>query len=484
MDDVKGKEYQQSSLWRLFHDQLVALGIDSAQAGWMVKWAEGFAMSMKGPLASRSGTDVLRYIEQLAGRPRIRKWQLKQAVQALQHLYQNQLKKDWARKWQWDKAEAHALACLDKVNRATLPIIQGKPTGSPIDSKRESPVGHPQTEEFFDRSNDYVLKKESAGLLDTLRTEIRRRHYSLRTEQSYESWTLRFLAYCRHFSADKPREPEVKSFLDYLVDIRQVSASTQAQALNALVFFFKNTLGDPLGEIGAFTRSRRPKKLPVVLSVAEVEKLLGEMKGTTGLMAGLLYGSGLRLTECIRLRVKDIDFDYRQLTVWGKGNKHRPTVLPDAYEEQLRHHLERVKELHMEDLTRGHGEVHIEPALARKFPAAARQWPWQYVFPSTGLSVDPRTGRVRRHHIDESSLQKAVRAAARKAGLTKQVGCHTLRHSFATHLLENGADIRTVQELLGHANVATTMIYTHVMNRPGVKVQSPADRILKKKKSS
>jgi integron integrase len=405
----------------------------------------------------------------------------KQAVQALKLLYQEHLGPIWAGKWQWDKAEAHALALFQSQQNHTAQAVSPE-TSSRSESQKQDPLSEqPSSHGFIDDTNGLSRNRKTSEELGKLRSEIRQRHYSLRTEQTYEAWVQRFLKFCRKMEKTEPREPEVKAYLDYLVENRQVSASTQSQALNAIVFYFKNALGQPLGEIGTFTRSRRPRKLPEVLSVAEIEKLLGVMSGTTGLMAGLLYGCGLRLTECISLRVKDIDFEYRQIKVWGKGNKHRPTVLPRSYEDFLRQHLDRVKEVHRQDLAKGYGEVYMEPALARKYPQAAKQWLWQYVFPSTSLSVDPRSGVVRRHHIHETALQKAVAAAARKVGLAKQVGCHTLRHSFATHLLENGADIRTVQELLGHANVATTMIYTHVMNRPGVNVQSPADRILKEK---
>jgi len=477
MDTVKVKENGSVRLWRLFHEKLIHLGIDPKQADWLVKWAEGFAKSMKGPLATRSAADVLRYLEKTAKSPNVKDWQVKQAVQALQHLYQDQLDVDWAWKWQWDKAEAHALAILKKPAAAARPTIKNARPAASTSRTPPTRLEIPSEPAFHDQAGDPALKSEYAALLGKLRSEIRNRHYSLRTEQAYEGWALRFLAFCRAASTPEPREAEVKAFLDYLVESRQVSASTQAQALNAVVFLFKAALAQPLGEIGAFTRSRRPKKLPEVLSVAEIEQLLGEMSGTSALMAGLLYGSGLRLMECIRLRVKDIDFEYRQIKVWGKGQKHRPTVLPRRYEEPLREHLKRVKALHQQDLAAGHGQVYMESALARKYPKAAEQWQWQYVFPARQLSVDPRSGQVHRHHVHETSLQKAVPAAARTVGLTKQVGCHTLRHSFATHLLENGADIRTVQELLGHENVATTMIYTHVMNRPGVNVQSPADRI-------
>jgi integron integrase len=481
MHNVKDKRSSTGEFWRQFHDKLIRLGVESGEAGWLAKWAEEFAKSMKGPLKSRSAADVLRYLEKIAKRPNLKEWQIKQAVQALKHLYLEQLEAAWAGKWQWDKAEAHALALFKRQEDHPANLVPPEPVSPSVSQKQDPPPEPPSSNDFIDCLNGPSHKCESSEMIGRLRSEIRQRHYSLRTEQTYEAWARRFLEFCRKTGFTEPRESEVKAYLDYLVESRQVSASTQSQALNALVFYFKNALKQPLGEIGSFTRSRRPKKLPEVLSVPEVEKLLGEMTGTTGLMAGLLYGCGLRLTECISLRVKDIDFEYRQIKVWGKGNKHRPTVLPRSYEDSLRQHLERVKELHLQDLVKGYGEVHMEPALARKYPKAAGQWLWQYVFPSTTLSVDPRSGVIRRHHIHETALQKAVASAARKIGLAKQVGCHTLRHSFATHLLENGADIRTVQELLGHANVATTMIYTHVMNRPGVNVQSPADRILREK---
>jgi integron integrase len=261
------------------------------------------------------------------------------------------------------------------------------------------------------------------------------------------------------------------------VESRDVSASTQKQALNALVFLYHQVLKLPLGELAEFARSKRPKHLPTVLSGQEVGRLLGVLDGTVGLMAGLLYGSGMRLLECLRLRVQDIDFDLGQIMVRdGKGQKDRVTILPETSRAPLREHLERVGKLHEETLAKGFGEVYMPPALGRKYPNAGQELRWQYVFPSKHLAVDPRSGVVRRHHFSDRGLQKAVSEAARKVGLTKRVTPHTLRHSFATHLLEGGYDIRTVQELLGHSDVSTTMIYTHVLNKPGIGVRSPLDR--------
>jgi integron integrase len=465
MKNVTEKEPQALGLWETFRRKLIALGIDPEKAGWHITWAQDFAKSMKGPVVSRSGNDVLRYLEKLARRTNIKDWQVRQAVQSLQLLYQEQFGASWTRKYQWKKAQLHALALVKDSKKNRQAAVK---TTSPDVKLSENTA-------FLDQVRDPQFKTLHADLIAKLRKEIRKRHYSLRTEQTYESWVLRFLAFNSDAAADNLGEKEVRSFLDYLVEVRHVSASTQSQSLNALVFLFRAVFARPLGEIGDFTRSRRPKKLPDVLSPDEVGRLLGEMSGTAALMAGLLYGSGLRLMECVRLRIKDIDFEYHQIKVWGKGQKHRITMLPKKYEQELRLHLNKVKSLHQSDLRKGHGEVYMEPALARKYPKAGRQWPWQYVFPGQQLSVDPRSGKVRRHHIHDTSLQKAVKTAADRAGITKQASCHTLRHSFATHLLESGYDIRTVQELLGHENVTTTMIYTHVMNRPGLAVKSPID---------
>ena len=307
---------------------------------------------------------------------------------------------------------------------------------------------------------------------------MRLRHLSLRTEQAYLGWIQRFSAFHPQAPLEALGAEAVRSFLSYLVERRDVSASTQKQALNALVFLYAQVLHQPFGELEAFPRAKRPKRLPVVLARGEVEAMLGAMDGTLALMAGLLYGSGLRLMECIRLRIKDVDFELGQIMVRdGKGQKDRLTMLPERYREPLRTHLERVCELHARDLANGFGEVWMPPALARKYPSAGRDWLWQYIFPSQQLSVDPRSGTVRRHHASERPLQRGVTEAARRAGLTKPVSPHTLRHSFATHLLEAGSDIRTVQELLGHSDVSTTMIYTHVLNKPGLAVKSPVDRL-------
>ena len=315
-------------------------------------------------------------------------------------------------------------------------------------------------------------------LLDQVRDAIRRRHYSVRTEESYVHWIRRFIFFSgkRH-----PREmgaPEVTAFLSHLARDRDVAASTQNQALAALLFLYKEVLGQMLPWLDQVERAKRPARLPTVLSVAEVERLLAHMQGTKWLMASLLYGAGLRLRECLKLRVKDVDFDYRQILVRdAKGGKDRVTMLPQSVVEPLQRHLARVKALHERDAASGHGEVDLPDALARKYPRAPQEWGWKFVFPSHKLSVDPRTGVIRRHHVFENYLIRGVKEAARAARIAKHVSCHALRHSFATHLLERGQDIRTVQELLGHASVETTMIYTHVLNKGGRGVPSPLDAL-------
>jgi len=315
-------------------------------------------------------------------------------------------------------------------------------------------------------------------LLDQVRHALRRRHYSLRTEESYVAWIRRFILFHgkRH-----PREmgsPEVVAFLSDLAVRGRVSASTQNQALSALLFLYRSVLDRELGDLDSTVRARAPRRLPVVLSRDEVRALLAHLEGTHRLMATLLYGAGLRLLECARLRVRDVDFGRRQLVVRdGKGRRDRPALLPQGTVPDLRRHLGAVRRLHDRDLARGLGRVYLPDALERKYPKDAGRWEWQWVFPSSRLSPDPRTGALRRHHSHESSLQRAVRRAATEARIPKRVSCHTLRHSFATHLLEDGSDIRTVQDLLGHRELRTTMIYTHVLDLGPRGVRSPADRL-------
>jgi integron integrase len=313
-------------------------------------------------------------------------------------------------------------------------------------------------------------------LLDQVREVLRRKHYSIRTEQAYVDWIKRFIFFHEKRHPVQMGESEVTAFLSHLASARNVAVSTQNQALSALLFLYGEVLGRDLGFLDGIERPQRTPRVPVVFTRDEVQRVLAQLEGDFGLMAELLYGSGLRLMECVRLRVKDIDFGYRQIVVRdGKGAKDRVTLLPDKLEGPLRRHLARVKRMHQRDLELGFGEVYLPFALERKYTNARKAWIWQYVFPAPKHSVDPRSGAVQRHHAGEKNLQNAVKQAIRTAGVQKAASCHTFRHSFATHLLQQGYDIRTVQELLGHADVSTTMIYTHVLNTPGLAVRSPLD---------
>ena len=315
-------------------------------------------------------------------------------------------------------------------------------------------------------------------LLDQLRQALRSRHYSRRTELTYCMWVKRFIFFHNVRHPAEMSEAEINAFLTHLAVGEKVSASTQNQALSALLFLYRHVLAREIGELGNVIRARTPHHVPVVLTRDEVKNVLDRLKGDKWVMAVLLYGAGLRLMECLRLRVQDIDFGANQITVRdGKGEKDRRTILPTAVKAPLREHLKQVRLIHDKDLAEGWGRVEMPYALARKYPNAATDWNWQWVFPQEGRWKNERTGEQGRHHTDESILQKAVKGAVREAGICKHATCHTFRHSFATHLLEGGYDIRTVQELLGHSDVRTTMIYTHVLNRGGLGVKSPIDTL-------
>jgi integron integrase len=328
------------------------------------------------------------------------------------------------------------------------------------------------------RETDLASDKRERKLIERFREAIRTRHYSRRTEQTYWHWVRRYIFFHgkRH-----PRDmgaAEVTAFLSWLATERDVAAATQNQALSALLFLYKHVLAHDLPWLERMVRAQRPVRLPTVLTEPEVRRLLAQVDGAPAILVGLLYGAGLRQIECLGLRVKDIDFAYRQILVRdGKGGKDRVTMLPENLVQPLQAHLGKVRLLHRRDLAEGYGEAPLPHALARKYPRAVYQWAWQFVFPSAARSADPETGVIRRHHLHPDTLSRIVGRAARRAAIDKPVSCHTLRHSFATHLLERGHDIRTVQELLGHADVSTTMIYTHVMNKGARGVKSPLDRL-------
>jgi integron integrase len=317
--------------------------------------------------------------------------------------------------------------------------------------------------------------------MDQVKQVLRYHHYAYRTEQTYCDWILRYVKF--HGGKTHPKDmgkKEVEGFLSHLASQGKLSASSQRQALNAIVFLYKQVLDHSIdGEI-APVKAKRHIRVPAVMTQAEVERVFGEMNGIHLLMAKLLYGGGLRLMECVRLRVQDLDFDKSLLYVRAaKGGKERATLFPRAIHGELKHHLEKVRRLHEHDLGEGRGEAYLPESLARKYRGAAGEFRWQYVFPSKSLSTDPRTGRVGRHHVLESGLQKAVKVGVNRAGITKRVSCHTFRHCFATHLLENGVNLRAVQELMGHPDVKTTEIYTHVMQKDVSAVVSPLDHLMR-----
>jgi integron integrase len=447
----------ESALWEKF-ELCVRRHVKSPKVGeYYLFWARSLEKAYPDkPLNKLGETEVRAYLDLLLQKGRYQAWQLEQANDAFRVLFHKSLVVAWADPWKIRISE------ISEGDAAKLP---------------EPSISSPQRTSFKDSSNFTSLELRHPGVIERVRTVIRTLQYSYNTEKTYLEWICRYVNYLEMRHPGEAGAKEVKEYLEYLATRREVAGNTQRQALNALVFLYGKVLEKPLGDLGGYERPKKPQRLPVVFTLEEVDVVLNSIDGTLGLMAGLLYGSGLRLNECIRLRVKDVDFARQQLVVRGKGDKERVTVLSERYQQPLRDHLNRVKALHLADLNNGHGRVYLPPALARKYPNSNQEWGWQYVFPAQKLSVDPRGGLARRHHIDESCLQKTVKKAILSNGLTRQAGCHTMRHSFATHLLEAGYDIRTVQELLGHADVSTTMIYTHVLNRPGIAVKSPADRL-------
>ena len=443
--------------WQRYADLLVVQGVPEAYRPWYVGHAQEFIGALNGKrLSELSRESIESYLRCLVGEGRGAAWQLRQKVDAVRLLLVELAQNAAAREVDWafwgqageDLSESHPTLARDL---------------SPERSVR------------YGLRDPAALSDEAQEALVRLVRLIRTRHYSIRTEEAYRDWVARFLA-----GAGKPPDnltgADAGAFLSYLAVERGVAPSTQNQALNALSFFFKQVLRREL-EVGEVRHARRPRRLPVVMTREEVRRLLDQLEGTYGLMAGLMYGTGMRLMELVRLRVKDVDLPRRMIVVRdGKGSKDRVVPLPQSYQEALAAQLTWRRSLYEADRKEGPVHVYLPDALARKYPAASEEWAWQYVFPSARIAFDPRSGQRRRHHVHETSLQKAITMAVRASGLTKKVSSHTLRHAFATHLLEAGYDIRTVQELLGHADVSTTMIYTHVLNRPGLPpVVSPAD---------
>ena len=455
------KKYQENNFWNCYISQLYNKPVKPGSERWYVIHVERYVKSIPElKLKYHTAKNVLHYITVIGGNKSLKPWQFCQQIEALEILFCDVLKTSWSRKIDWEYWYSSA-----KTLETSHPSIARAAEQENITIPSE-----------FSHYSLKQIKQEHHAIFKKVLNEIRRRHYSYRTEQTYIQWIARYIAFHQNKSPIEMRGHELVQFLEYLAVKRNVSANTQSQALNALIFLYHKTLNIELGELGNFVRPKKPVVLPVVLTQQEVKNLLSHMSGIHYLMAALLYGTGMRLMECITLRIQDIDFQYKQIHVCrGKGQKDRPVPLPDSLKEQLKIQLQHAKKQHQSDLAKGGGNVYLPDALSRKYQNAEKEWRWQYVFPSGRLSVDPRSQIIGRHHLHETTLQKHVRKAANKAMINKHVRCHTMRHSFATHLLEAGYDIRTVQELLGHADVSTTMIYTHVMNTPGLTVKSPLD---------
>lgn len=442
-------------LERLWAEQRVPLGREKLY--WWGVQVQGFlAFVRRAQLEGPVEVLVAQFLADLrVSQPPLPDWRQSQARQALEVFARG------IEHWRFEREEGGKLRPAFRVKTGgDLPPVPGECEGAGGLDPRPVPPSVAEARPWRER----------------LAVVMRLRNYSLRTEEAYREWAERFLNYHSATEPESLGEPEVREFLEYLAVARQVSASTQNQAFSALLYLYQTVLERPLGDLRETVRARRSVRLPVVLSRQEVQRLLAGLEGTLGLLARLLYGTGLRLLEGVRLRVKDVDFERGVITVReGKGDKDRTVMLPEALREPLRMHLQRVRLLWEADRASGQGGVWLPDALERKYPEAGKEWAWMWVFPAKRLARDPRSGVERRHHAHETAVQRAVKAAARLAQIQKPVGCHSLRHSFATHLLEQGTDIRSVQELLGHKSVETTQIYTHVMQKPGLGVRSPLD---------
>jgi integron integrase len=450
------RELGNPSGWDRYLTLLEGARVPEPQRRWYVERAQAFIVAVRPTRMGEVTTEQISgFLTRYAREQRLSGWQFRQVVDAL-HLLLVQLAGNKAAQtldWDYWRTAGEELSADHPTVAAALPA-----------------------EAAVEARSSFVKAAEEWPLLKRMARVMRARGYAIRTEQAYLDWCHRFMRFCKGKSPESWGPSDVSAFLTHLAADRQVSASTQSQALNGLVFLFRHVLERPVDGM-QFRQAKRPPRVPVVLSREEIRALLGQLSEHHAMLARLLYGTGMRLMEGIRLRVGDVDFDNHRILVRnGKGGKDRVVPLPERLDAPLKAHLGRVKALHDEDLAAGAGAVYLPGALARQSPNAPREWIWQYVFPSATLSRDPKGGAVRRHHLNESGLQRAVKAAGQRAGIAKRVNSHCLRHSFATHLLEAGYDIRTVQELLGHKDVATTMIYTHVLNRPGVvPVKSPMD---------
>ena len=437
--------------WKSYEASVRQAGIEPPKSEWFRTWAQSFARSIPGKrLKQRTADDVRRHLTALGRRINVREWQVAEAEHAIRILYQDFLSVPWARKWP---------DFSDVVRRI------------PETDSSEEKSGR-QRRHFHDSARGAVLSREAARTIDRLRTEVRTRHYSPRTEATYAQWATRLFVFHRCGSPSALKTEDVKEYLEYLAEERGVGPSTQNQALNAIVFLFDAVLRKNLGRLGEIKRAKGSKRVPDALSKSEVKNLLAEMSGTCELVAGMMYASGLRLSECVSLRIRDLDFERSQVIVRkGKGGKDRITLFAKRLKDPLRKQVARSKKIFLEDCRQG---VAV---------SSRKQWLAHWVFPSKNLSVDRKTGKIVRSHIHQNAVQKAVKIAAERAGIQKEVRCHMLRHTFATHLLEAGQNIRVVQELLGHSMLSTTMGYTHVRRKPEAEVKSPADDLRKEEET-
>lgn len=449
--------------WNEYTEVLKKHAVSAKAIPWHVRRAERYlAWLARKPIANHTPADVENYLAAAGRSSKLSDWKFGQLVDALYALYAL-LEVSWINRVDWAHWRASAF---------TLPQDHATLAREHFLGRRHVPTTR------CDSATIDATKQKYASYFQALIKELRRCNMSIRTEQAYVSWLVRLVVYHKQKSPDAMTTIDVSTFLEYLTIGRNVSASTQNQALAAIVFFYRDVLRRPLDQLDKFRRAKQSQSLPVYLTRQEVLRLFEHMDGVFGLMSQLLYGTGMRMMECVRLRVHDIDFGYNEIQIRnGKGAKDRVAPLPRTLAQQLKTHVEERKAEHEDDIAAGYGGAILPDALERVDPDAVNDFGWQFVFASGRLSVDPIRNQVRRHHIYEQGLQRAIKQARVKAKITKKVSCHTLRHSFATHLLESGYSIRTVQELLGHADVSTTMVYTHVLNSGELQVASPLDAL-------
>jgi integron integrase len=446
-----------------FIRRLATLPIKPAARDHYLRWAEAWTKARGHQSAERTQA----YFDALGRAAHLADWQFRQAVDATRILACDVLTLSWALSFDWHglSDQARSLAADHRtLAREAIPVRAVLPTLRPA-----SP----------DQARD--AEDELREIIDALRRAIRLKNMAMATEETYIHWNSRFTRFCQQKLGQSPRiagPPAITAYLDFLALERNVAPATQKQALNAMAFLTKNVFGIEEFTLEHITPARGQRRPPVVMTREEVRSVFARLEDPWKLIAQVMYGSGLRLMEAMRLRVKDLDFGQGTIAIHdGKGGRHRVVTLPRALEQRLQQHLGRLREKHLQDLAVGAGDVHLPQSLQRKWPNASREWCWQYVFPSATLCSHPRTGRIARHHLHDDSMARQIRDAVRKTGIPKRITSHTLRHSFATHLLESGTDIRTVQSLLGHADVSTTMIYLHVMKRPGAGAPSPLDNL-------